>query len=192
MGARQYVGGLGRFLSVDPVEGGVDNDYVYPNDPINAFDLDGKKINWHAVGIAVDVASIAIMFIPGIGTAVGGSIRLARAAYLGYKAYKGISMASRVSKTREVVKIVRVANRFASGRLSTKAATRPGIVASRQASAIAGRAWTYRGHVTRLPRGQVMSNTGRYSYRTPKTFRGDTYSYFGAKGRSGGLHVYHH
>lgn len=47
MGARPYAPGLGRFLEVDPIEGGSANDYDYVSgEPVNRFDLDGTLDAW--------------------------------------------------------------------------------------------------------------------------------------------------
>ncbi|AXX30145.1 MSHA biogenesis protein MshQ [Actinosynnema pretiosum subsp. pretiosum] len=51
MGARPYSPLLGRFLSIDPVDGGSANDYDYANgDPVNQLDLDGNWPDWGKVG----------------------------------------------------------------------------------------------------------------------------------------------
>ncbi|MCM3778173.1 hypothetical protein [Microbacterium hydrocarbonoxydans] len=104
MGVRLYVPALGRFLQVDPVEGGVDNDYVWPTDPINSNDLTGE-FDWL---LALDVVSTAIMFIPGVGTAAGLAIKgVTIGARLLVSAPKVIKAAINVE--REASKLVQMA-----------------------------------------------------------------------------------
>ncbi|KTS62630.1 hypothetical protein NS206_09900 [Microbacterium testaceum] len=67
MGARLYVPPLGRFLQVDPVAGGVDNDYVWPTDPIGKNDLTGRAEEWR--DILAGVITVAGM-VAGVAAAV--------------------------------------------------------------------------------------------------------------------------
>lgn len=91
MGARVYIPGLGRFLSVDPVQGGTDNNYAYPTDPVNDFDLDGN-LSWKtALKVTTRVASVA-SFIPGpVGMIASG---VAAAGYVAQGQYAKAALAA--------------------------------------------------------------------------------------------------
>lgn len=60
MGARIYVASLGRFLQMDPVQGGTANNYVYPPDPVNDADVTGN-FGWSTLTTIATIGS----FIPG-------------------------------------------------------------------------------------------------------------------------------
>ncbi|MET8043659.1 RHS repeat-associated core domain-containing protein [Micromonospora sp. NPDC005215] len=99
MGVRLYNTTTGRFLQTDPVEGGSCNDYDYAcADPINAFDLDGKRwcgkicgwgrnsvwrMAYHGGRMAITAAG----FYGGFSAARGG-FRGLRSSWKTYKAIK--------------------------------------------------------------------------------------------------------
>ena len=62
MGARPYDSALGRFLAVDPIDGGSCNGYDYTcQDPVNGFDLTGRALVLPIIGVVAIVGVAAVM-----------------------------------------------------------------------------------------------------------------------------------
>ena len=76
MGARPYDPSLGRFLSVDPVEGGCANSYVYVyGDPLNSKDLNGQGFwgdAWNAVKCVATVVRRNLGTVASLGLGIAG------------------------------------------------------------------------------------------------------------------------
>lgn len=79
MGARVYIAQLGRFLQMDPVEGGTANNYVYVTDPVNQSDINGKwALVWNLPWASI--ASAAMSAVAAVGAFLSAPVVIVAAA----------------------------------------------------------------------------------------------------------------
>ncbi|MBL8122407.1 hypothetical protein JNM87_06715 [Candidatus Saccharibacteria bacterium] len=110
MGARTYIPGLGRFLSVDSMPGGTPNLYSYTTDPVNEFDLDG---NWPSMKSVVKwTTRIAVVasFVPGPIGMIGSGVAAAGYLAQGQKGKAAAAMVGFIPGGKLVAKVAAKSN----------------------------------------------------------------------------------
>ena len=172
MGARQYLPGLGRFIQVDPVEGGSSNDYDYCDaDPINCTDLAGTWPNLKKALHAIATVASVVSMVPGpigqaasavacVGYVASGDYHAAAAAAIGILA--GGAVVATAVKAAKVIKSARAISEVAKAGKIYSSNHSVGT-AGRLTSAVAGRMFVGRG-AKRTSEG-LVSKDGLRNYR---------------------------
>lgn len=103
MGARPYDPTLGRFLSVDPIDGGSLNNYDYAGqDPVNGYDLNGK-LSWHTVG-KWSKRTLAVIVATGTTALVVHGIHMTTGCYTALVGEGGLAAAAAVGLCSAIAK----------------------------------------------------------------------------------------
>ncbi|WP_022882353.1 DNRLRE domain-containing protein [Gryllotalpicola ginsengisoli] len=106
MGARLYNPTTGRFTSTDPVSGGNENAYNYPNDPVDQSDATGQMAailvglgtSLSELGIAAEVVGVLLAALA-IALAIAAAAAIVAAViWLAVKMYKRVAAAVRAVK----------------------------------------------------------------------------------------------
>lgn len=178
MGVRLYVASLGRFLSVDSVEGGAANDYVYVLDPVGAADLSGKSAEQDAIDILdlISVFTVGPVSL-GAGLVATGATCVYRgvfhhectrgiaASILGNLVAPGFSSAMRIGQRISVPLSVAMASR-----VQHRGPIRAGNVIHRFFRRVADHAYHQPGLIERALAGVIYAVSGGGSMLTHKYY----------------------